>query len=502
MFGEMEVRSAGRSLDVGTPRQQAVLAALVVDARRPVSIETLIDRVWDRTPPADPRSVLYSHLSRIRRLLKQTTADGPAVRIERRHAGYVLDVDPDLVDLHRFRHLVEQGDDRQRDDEVRAAALAEALALWRGAPLACLPGEWATQVRACWNRLRLDAVVHWAQLELRLDRPAAVITALPGLATEHPLVEPLESLLMRALYAAGRGAEALARYSAIRRRLADELGTDPGPELRALHQAILHSRLPSPPVRNSATTRHRPDPAPVNGGEPLTAPPPDDPAPHHTTDEPGPFADSPAHVDAVPADPPPGRARWRPLRQPRVIAVLVAVVLLAAIGSAPVLLRDKGQDSPSIERVHALFATAQLLDQDGRVRDAQATIVDAVRLHDELIKLDPDRHARPLAPAITRALGRAGIDFSVAESALHAWLANPLHTPYPAIAQALLLQGWRLKSPVFLDVIVANYEQTPGLASPRTIADVRIDVLKAAVLEGSNVRYGTQVTDFGQLLKP
>ncbi|WP_433259846.1 AfsR/SARP family transcriptional regulator [Actinosynnema sp. CS-041913] len=492
MFGELELRSAGRPLEVGTPRQQVVLAALVVDARRPVSIEALVDRVWDHAPPADPRSVLYSHLSRIRRLLEQAaTADGPAVRIERRHAGYVLEVDPDLVDLHRFRRLVEQGDDRRRDEEVRAAGLAEALALWQGTPLACLPGEWAAQVRASWHRLRLDAVVRWAQLELRLDRPAAVITALPGLAAEYPLVEPLESLLMRALYAAGRGAEALARYPVVRRRLADELGADPGPELRALHQAILRGRLPSAPIRNSATTSHRAVPAPVNG-EPVIPPPDDDPAPPHTA-EPGPLA--------VPAGPP-GRTRSGPLRRPRVVAVLVAAVLLAAIGSLPVLQRDEVQAAPSIEHAHALFADAQRLDQDGRMADAQAKIIEAVRLHDELIKLDPDRHARPLAPAITRALGLAGIDFSVPASSLHAWLANPLHTPYPAISQALLLQGWRLKAPVFLDVVVANYEQTPGIASPRTVADVNLDVVKAAVLEGSNVRYGTQVTDFGLLLKP
>src|SRR5688572_8417328 len=94
LFGEVELRAAGQVLHVGTPRQQAVLAALIVDTGRPVAIETLVDRVWDDTPPVEARSVLYSHLSRIRRLVRQAAdrTGQTAVRIERQHAGYVLDV--------------------------------------------------------------------------------------------------------------------------------------------------------------------------------------------------------------------------------------------------------------------------------------------------------------------------------------------------------------------------------------------------------------------------
>jgi hypothetical protein len=125
-----------------------------------------------------------------------------------------------------------------------------------------------------------------------------------------------------------------------------------------------------------------------------------------------------------------------------------------------------------------------------------------VQLYGELIKLNPDQNGPPLTPAIVRALGRAGVDFSVPEPALRTWLANPVFTPYPAISQVLLLRGWRLKAPVFLDVIVSNYEHPPGIASPRNAADVRPDVLKAAILEGSNARHGTHVTDFDHLLKP
>ena len=113
LLGEVQVLAAGRPLDAGTPRQQAVLAALAVDPGRPVAIETLVDRVWGDEPPAEARNVLYSHISRIRQLLKQAAVldDAPAVRLGRRHAGYVLDVDPDLVDLHRFASLAGQGSD-------------------------------------------------------------------------------------------------------------------------------------------------------------------------------------------------------------------------------------------------------------------------------------------------------------------------------------------------------------------------------------------------------
>lgn len=99
-----------------------------------------------------------------------------------------------------------------------------------------------------------------------------------------------------------------------------------------------------------------------------------------------------------------------------------------------------------------------------------------------------------------QALSAMGVDFSVPEPSLRSWLSNPEFTPYPAISQALLQLGVRLKAPVFLDVIVWNYEHTPGVSSPRSVGDVNIDVLRAAVKEGFNTRHGTQVADFGELV--
>ncbi|WRZ87939.1 hypothetical protein OHB54_01960 [Streptomyces sp. NBC_01007] len=100
-----------------------------------------------------------------------------------------------------------------------------------------------------------------------------------------------------------------------------------------------------------------------------------------------------------------------------------------------------------------------------------------------------------------QALSAVGVDFSVPESSLRGWLSNPEFTPYPAISQALLQWGRQLKEPVYLDVVVWNYEHTPGVSSPRSVADVKPDVLKAAVLAASNSRYGTQETDVERLLK-
>ena len=244
---------AGHVLDVGTPRQQAALA---VDAGRPVAIEALIDRIWDDSPPVEARNVLYSHLSRIRQLLERTAdlTGEPVVRIERRHAGYLLGVDPDLVDPHRFRRLVEHGCGAQCGDVARVTVLAEALELWRGPPMAAVSGRWAEQVRSSWHRRRLDGVMRWAQAVLQVDNPTAVITVLHDFVAEYPLVEPLEGLLMRALHAAGRGAEAIERYTVVRQRLADNLGADPAPNSAPCTR---RSRVASS-YRHRPTRRSRP----------------------------------------------------------------------------------------------------------------------------------------------------------------------------------------------------------------------------------------------------
>ena len=115
-----------------------------------------------------------------------------------------------------------------------------------------------------------------------------------------------------------------------------------------------------------------------------------------------------------------------------------------------------------------------------------------------------DTFGPQLAPAVLEALAAMGVDFSVPENELRDWLANPQFTPYPATAQALLSLGRRLKAPVFVDVISFNYDDTPGVSSPRTLNEVRGDVLRAAIVDGWNVRYDAHVSvdDFQTILAP
>jgi len=244
VLGPVDSLVGGQAPEVTARRQQfAVLAVLVVDAGRPVSVDALVDRVWDGRPPRQARRTLHTHITRIRRLLEGAAAGAEPVRLLRSAGGYLLDTDPKTVDLHRFRHLVDQARQLGRAARDPVAPLRAALDLWRGEPLAGLPGAWAQRMRESWRQEWLDAMVAWGLAETRAGDPGPVITRLGALVTEYPLVEPLAVALMRAQYAAGRAAEALDHYTTVRQRLAEELGTDPGIELRRLHQAILRGNL-------------------------------------------------------------------------------------------------------------------------------------------------------------------------------------------------------------------------------------------------------------------
>ncbi|KAB8194126.1 hypothetical protein FH608_018280 [Nonomuraea phyllanthi] len=246
LLGPVEVTVGDHRVPLGPPQRRAVLAALAIDAGHPVSLRTLIERVWD-DPPDRATDSLYAHIARLRQALAATGAS-----IERRNGGYALDVDPERVDAHRFRRLAKQAQLRARDDHVRNRLLAEAMDLWRGAPLTGIPGEWAARMRYGIEQQYVGAVAAWAQANLSLGRPDVVVTELTPLVPRHPLAEPLASMLMRGLCALGRGAEAVALYARLRGYLADHLGVEPGPELRALHLGILRAGadpLPRPSGR-------------------------------------------------------------------------------------------------------------------------------------------------------------------------------------------------------------------------------------------------------------
>jgi DNA-binding SARP family transcriptional activator/tetratricopeptide (TPR) repeat protein len=260
LLGPVEVRAAGRLVDAGGARQRGVLAALAVDAGRPVPVETVVDRVWDDLAPARARHALHVYIARLRKVIDRA-GDTGADRLVHRSQGYVLDVDPDIIDIHRFRGLVDLASDRNCPDTERTALLRQALDLWRGAPLADLPGEWAGRVRETWRQQRLDAIVLWAQAGLRQGNAATITAELTAMTVEYPLAEPLLALWMRALHAAGRSAEAIEGYARIRRRLVEELGTEPGAELQALHQAILRGGLDIPASTSAPARAARTVPA-------------------------------------------------------------------------------------------------------------------------------------------------------------------------------------------------------------------------------------------------
>lgn len=255
VLGPVEVRVGERVVAVGRPQQRLLVAALAVDAGRPVPMETLVARLWDDAP-VQARRTLHVLVTRLRRILEQSGATDEAVRVVRRGGGYVLDADPERVDVLRCRRLVAQA--RDRSGPGRLVLLRDALGLWRGEPLSGLTGQWAARTRQALQQQQLDLAVAWARAELDDGDPSEVVGPLTDLIGEHPLTESLVEVLMRALSATGRPADALARYASARQFLAEELGTDPGPALQAMHQQILRGQ-PRPAVAPTAV-RARPVP--------------------------------------------------------------------------------------------------------------------------------------------------------------------------------------------------------------------------------------------------
>ncbi|WP_342776993.1 AfsR/SARP family transcriptional regulator [Saccharothrix variisporea] len=242
VLGEVVARVDGCPVDLGPAKQRCVLAALALEVGRVVPVDRLVECVWGVDAPRRPRETLATYVSRLRHLL------APA-RIERRAGGYVLVLDEDAVDLHRFRAL------RGRD-------LAEAVALWRGDPLTGLEGSWAEGERQLLREERLRAECDLTDQRLRAGEGEQLVAELAARTAEHPLDERVVGQHMLALYRAGRVGAALEEFRLVRARLVEELGTDPGRALRDLHERILAAdpaldaravvvprQLPAPPPR-------------------------------------------------------------------------------------------------------------------------------------------------------------------------------------------------------------------------------------------------------------
>jgi DNA-binding SARP family transcriptional activator len=240
------VWSGGRPVQGGAPMQRALLAALLLHANEIVAAEQLIDYLWGETPPPSARTTLQNYVLRLRRLLPERP-DGAARQVlVTRAPGYLIRLQPEELDLDRFQRLVAgaRASATQGQFERAASTLRDALALWRGSPLCDVAAEALRRTHV--PRLeeqRLAALEARIDADLHLGRHAELIAELKGLVEDQPLQERFRAQLMLALYRCGRQAEALQVYRSTWRRLQEELGIQPGPELRELEQAILREDL-------------------------------------------------------------------------------------------------------------------------------------------------------------------------------------------------------------------------------------------------------------------
>jgi DNA-binding SARP family transcriptional activator/class 3 adenylate cyclase len=254
ILGPLEVLDGGQALNVGGGKQRGLLAVLLLNASRVVSSDALIDALWGEQPPETAAKAIQIYVSQLRRVLGKE-------RLETKAPGYLLRVGRDELDLYRFEALLEEG--KESGLEAASETLREALALWRGPPLA----EFGYASFAQPEIARLEEL-HLACLEARIEadllcgRHAELVSELDGLVAEHPLRERLRAQLMLALYRSGRQAEALVAYRDAWSALVEELGVEPGRSLRELHQAILRQD-PALDLVQATVPQKEPEPAPI-----------------------------------------------------------------------------------------------------------------------------------------------------------------------------------------------------------------------------------------------
>ncbi|MBB6474845.1 AfsR/SARP family transcriptional regulator [Sphaerisporangium rubeum] len=240
LLGPVEVWNGERQVPLGGGKPRALLAALLLDAGRVVTVERLMEAIWQEDPPVTARGVLQTYVASLRRAF--TAAGLPAIIVSHR-VGYAAEVPHDALDRCVFERLVEDGRRAARGGDHAGAArsLREALALWRGPALggiddACLRSEVARL-----EELRLTVVEERVAADLAAGRAEGLVDELTELVAAHPARERLRRDLMVALYRSGRQTDALAVYQQSRRVLVEELGIEPGPELQAVHEAVLRS---------------------------------------------------------------------------------------------------------------------------------------------------------------------------------------------------------------------------------------------------------------------
>lgn len=242
LLGSMRAWNAKGEVPLGPPKQRAVLGLLASQVGRVAGIDQIIDAVWGSDVPQSAVNCVHTYVAGLRRILEPDRArrESGGVIVSA-GGGYALSVDPAAIDAGRFalahiraRRLLAEGD---RDGGI--TAYEEAHALWRGEAYANVPGPFAAMERARLHEVRLTAVEEWAEALLDAGRHTEAITVLTDMIAKDPLRERLRWLLMLGLHRSGRRAHALAVYRETRQLLQEELGIDPGNELRRLHQQIL-----------------------------------------------------------------------------------------------------------------------------------------------------------------------------------------------------------------------------------------------------------------------
>ncbi|MEW1547101.1 BTAD domain-containing putative transcriptional regulator [Streptomyces tsukubensis] len=258
VLGPLTVWAAdGRTVSVPELKVRTLLACLLAHRGRPVSADRLIAELWGERPPARPAAALQNKVWQLRRAL-EAAAPGARDLVVSRAPGYELRTAPGSVDADRFGQLAARARTAAGPHE-RAALLADALAQWRGPAFADFADEeFARRAAAGLEEQRLTALEEQAETRLELGEHALVADELGDLVAAHPLRERLGTARMRALYLAGRQADALHGFTDLRQRLADELGVDPGPEPTAVYRAILAQDAPPAAVPPPATTVARP----------------------------------------------------------------------------------------------------------------------------------------------------------------------------------------------------------------------------------------------------
>ena len=236
LLGPVQLFHGDVPVPIGGPGVRGLLALLALKPGKVVGLDDIIDALWGHNPPATARTIVHGNVSHLRRILREV--DGPSILTT--PPGYRLDVEPDRIDVHRVRTLLDRAS--AATPETAAALLAEALALWQGPALGGVPESLQApeleDLRLAVHGARVDA-------DLELGRHAELIVELSPIVRADPLAERTAGQLMRALYHAGRRGDALELYRTVSRATLRTLGVEPGAELRWLHERVLNDDLPA-----------------------------------------------------------------------------------------------------------------------------------------------------------------------------------------------------------------------------------------------------------------